>query len=73
MHPQQLVQELELVEHSDGDAEDISLGELEKFWMKYVRQIRALKKERLSGSRIFSKSHVCSSEDTRTFHISESY
>ena len=72
MHPQQLVQELELAEHWDGDAKDISLGELEKFLMKDVGQIRALK-ERLSGSWIFSKSHVCSSEDTRTFGISEFY
>ena len=73
MHPQQLVQELELVEHSDGDAEDISLGELEKFFMKDVGQIRALKKERFSGSWICCKSHMCSSEDTRTFRISELY
>ena len=58
MHPQQLVQELELVEHSDGDAEDISLGELEKFFMKDVGQIRALKKERFSGSWI-SVNHIC--------------
>ena len=50
MHLQQLVQELELAEHSDGDAWNISLGELEKFLMKDVRQIRALKKERFSGS-----------------------
>ena len=69
MHPQQLVQELELVEHSDGDAEDISLGEMEKFMMKDVGQIRALKKERFSGSWIFCKSHMCSSEDTRTLRI----
>ena len=73
MHPQKLVQELELVEHSDGDAEYISLGELENFWMKDVGQITALKKERFSGSWIFSKSHVCSSEDTSTFRISELY
>ena len=71
MHPQQLVQELELAEHSDGDA---SLGELEKFFMKDVGQIRALQKERFSGSWIFCKSHMCSSEDTRTFHSDhESY
>jgi len=49
------------------------LGELEKFFMKDVGQIRALKKERFSGSWIFCKSHMCSSEDTRTFRISESY
>ena len=74
MHPQQLVQELELAEHSDGDASDMSLmGELEKFFMKDVGQIRALQKERFSGSWIFCKSHLCSSEDTRTFRISESY
>ena len=73
MHPQQLVQELELVEHLDGDAKDISLGELEKFLMKDVGQIRALRKERFSGNWIFSKSHVCLCEDTRTFRISESY
>lgn len=41
--------------------------------MKDVGQIRALKKERFSGSWIFCKSHMCSSEDTRTFCISESY
>ena len=41
--------------------------------MKDVGQIRALKKERFSGSWIFCKSHMCSSEDTRTFRISESY
>jgi hypothetical protein len=76
MHPQQLVQELELAEHSNRNAaEDISLGELEKFLMKDVRQIRALKKERFSysGSWIFCKSHMCSSEDTRTFRVSELY
>ena len=64
---------LELAEHLDGDAEDISLGELSKFLMKDVGQIRALKKERFSGSWIFCKSHMCLSEDTRTFRISESY
>ena len=41
--------------------------------MKDVGQIRALQKERFSGSWIFCKSHMCSSEDTRTFRISESY
>ena len=41
--------------------------------MKDVGQIRALKKERFSGIWIFCKSHMCSSEDTRTFRISESY
>ena len=75
MHPQQLVQELELAEQSNGDAYNynISLGELEKFLMKDIRKIRALKKERFSGSWIFCKSHMCLSEDTRTFRISESY
>ena len=61
------------MEHSDRDAEDISLGELEKFFMKDVGQIRALQKERFSGNWIFCKSHMCSSEDTRTFRITESY
>ena len=41
--------------------------------MKDAGQIRALQKERFSGSWIFCKSHMCSSEDTRTFRISESY
>ena len=41
--------------------------------MKDVGQIRALQKERFSGSWIFCKSHMCSSEDTRTFRISELY
>ena len=43
--------------------------------MKDVGQIRALKKERFSGSWIFCKSQMCLSEDTRTFRISarESY
>ena len=57
MHPQQLVQELELAEHSDRDTDNILLGELEKVLMKDVGQIRALKK-RFSGSWIFFKSHV---------------
>ena len=67
MHSQQFVQELELA--ADRVTEDISLGELEKLLMKDARQIRALKKERFSGSWIFSKSHVCSSEDTRKHDI----
>ena len=49
------------------------MGELEKFLMKDVGQIRALQKERFGGSWIYCKSHMCSSEDTSTFRISESY
>ena len=58
MQLEQLVQELELVEHKDEDAKDVTLSELEKFLMKGVKQIRSLMKETLVEVEFFLN-HMC--------------